>query len=595
MRLAIRILGLLRGRYRLLAFAVAAALLHVALSLVPPLLVRQLLVEYTSSGRLALASIAAVAGGLALVTLLRALCLYIDSFCHHVVAYGMLADLRVNLYDHLQRLSHASFNRRQTGAMVNTVVNDVDTVEIFVAHAISQFVVGFFVPLGMTAVLLALNPGLGLLAVALVPVVAAILLIATPRLRAHWRGVRSLLSELNALIQDSLAGHSVIKAFGAEAARRQAVAGRAHAFEQAIVRSLATGTWPTALTEGAAGLATLLVVAVGAVWVDQGALPVADLFVFLVYLGLLYRPLIELSHANDGLQTALAAAERVFAAIDERPLVADRPGLVAPAVPARGWAVSVEAVGFAYEPDRPVLQEVSFRVEPGQVVALVGPSGAGKSTLAALIQRWYDVDSGRIRLGDHDLRDLPLDWLRRQISAVLQDVFLFHGSVRDNLLIARPEAGQSELEEAARAANAHEFIAALPEGYDTVIGERGVRLSGGQKQRLSIARALLKDAPILILDEATASVDAETEALIQLALDRLVRQRTTIVIAHRLSTIRQADRIIALEHGRVVQSGSHAELVAVPGLYADLYRHQLERQDWQITPEQLAAAPRLPI
>jgi ATP-binding cassette subfamily B protein/subfamily B ATP-binding cassette protein MsbA len=582
MRFAMRLLRLLKGRRHLLAIGVAAALAHVVLGLAPALLIRRLLVELGATGTLAAASIAWSAGGVAAVALARAACLYLDSFFHHVAAYGLLSDLRVALYDHLQRLSHAYFNRRQTGALVNTVVNDVDTIELFVAHSISQLALGLFVPLGVTAVLLALDWRLALLAIVMAPVVAGLLLGATPRLRAHWRGVRAQLAELNAYIQDSLSGVSVVKAFGAEAARRREVAARSAAFERAIVRALAFGVWPTAATEGAAGLATALVVAAGAAWVAGGHLALADLFVFLVYLAMLYRPLIDLAHANEGLQAAMAAAERVFAALDEQPAVADRPGAAAPAPAPAAWAVEFDGVTFAYEPGRPVLHDVSFRIAPGQVVALVGHSGAGKSTIAALLQRWYDVDAGAIRLAGHDLRDLPLAWLRQQLGVVLQDVFLFHGTVRENLLLARPEASVAELEAAARAANAHDFILALPEGYDTLIGERGVRLSGGQKQRLSVARALLKDAPVLILDEATSSVDVETEALIQAALDRLVRGRTTLVIAHRLSTIRHADRIIVLDGGRVVDTGTHAELLSRPGPYADLYRAQLESDAWEL-------------
>ncbi|MCC6629353.1 MAG: ABC transporter ATP-binding protein [Chloroflexi bacterium] len=582
MRFTIRLLTLLRGRERLLAIAIGAALAHVVLGLAPALLIRQVLVELTVTGTLAAASIAVCAAGIALVALVRAGCLYLDSFFHHVAAYGMLADLRVQLFDHLQRLSHRYFNRRQTGALTNTVINDVDTIELFVAHALSQFAIGLFVPLGVTLVLLALNWRLGLLAIVMAPVVALLLLGLTPRLRAHWRSVRAQLSELNAYIQDSLAGISVVKAFGAESARRAEVAARSAAFERAITRALATGTWSTALIEGAAGLATALVIATGAGMVVQGQLLMADLFVFLVYLALLYRPLIDLSHANEGLQAAMAASERVFAALDETPEVADRPAIAAP-LPPHYWSLAFEAVDFAYEPGRPVLHGVRFCVEPGQVVALVGPSGAGKSTLAALVQRWYDVDAGAVRLAGHDVRDVPLAWLRAQVSAVLQDVFLFHGTVRDNLLVARPAATAAELDAAIAAANATDFITDLPDGLDTVIGERGVRLSGGQKQRLSIARALLKNAPVLVLDEATSSVDVETEALIQAALDRLVRHRTTLVIAHRLSTIRHADQIVVLDAGGVVQAGTHAELIAQPGLYASLYRAQEVSGAWEIS------------
>jgi ATP-binding cassette, subfamily B, bacterial len=436
MRFAWRVLCLLGDRRRLLALAVAAALAHVLLSLVPPLVVRQVIMHLATPGATLTASVGWLAALLAAVALVRAICFYLDVLLHHIAAYGMLASLRVSLYDHVQRLSHAFHGRRQTGALVNSIVSDVDTIEFFVAHSITQVIIGVCVPLGVAVVLVALNWRLAALALLLAPLVVALMILTAARLRGHWRTARRDLSEVNALVQDNLAGLSVIKTFGAEAHRRRLVAERSATFERSVVRAIAHGSWPVATVDLAAGLTSALVLAVGASWVSQGSLALADLFAFLIYMAMLYRPLIELVHANEGIQGAMAAAERVFALLDERPTVADRPGARVPAT--SDWSIALDGVTFGYEPGRPVLHDVSFRVEPGQLVALVGASGAGKSTCAALVQRWYDPDAGAVRLGGHDPRDLPLDWLRQQVSAVMQDVFLFHGSVRDNLLIGRP-------------------------------------------------------------------------------------------------------------------------------------------------------------
>ncbi|MCK5247667.1 ATP-binding cassette domain-containing protein, partial [Candidatus Bipolaricaulota bacterium] len=309
-------------------------------------------------------------------------------------------------------------------------------------------------------------------------------------------------------------------------------------------------------------------------------LPLADLVAYFLYLELLYQPVRALSGVWENIQQALAGADRIAELLEQEPDVSEKADAIELAGRSKG-AIRLENLSFRYNEGEMVLQDIDLDVEPGSVVALVGPTGVGKTTLSMLIPRFYDVTDGTITLDGHDVRDLTLESLRKQISIVLQEVFLFHGTVRENILFGRPGASDEEMYRAAQVANAHEFIGQLPEGYETMIGERGVKLSGGQRQRLAIARAVLRDAPILILDEATSSVDTETEMLIQQALERLMVGRTTVVIAHRLSTIRNADKIVVLQDGKILEQGTHTELMAQEGLYQYLSRVQTQEELWK--------------
>ena len=511
---------------------------------------------------------------------------FLANYMSHTAGWGVVADARRDIYHHLQRLSLSFYEEQQTGQLMSRMINDSEMFERLISHAIPDTLVSVLTLVGVSAVLLSMNGTLMLLTLIPVPLILIAMQGFNKYVRPAFRERQQELAELNATINDNLSGIREIKAFTREEIEAVRVSRRIDSYKDSMLKVLRYLAVFGPSVEFASSLGTVIVIYFGGRLAFQRVLPLADLVAFFLYLEIFYQPVRTLAQVWEQVQEAMAGAERVSELLDQDPDVADRPGAHALPRPIQGY-ISIDHVSFAYKRGAPVLENVSLEIPANSVLALVGPTGVGKTTLAGLIPRFYDVTAGAVRIDGHDVRDVTAQSLRENIAIVLQDVFLFHGSVRDNILFGKPDATDAEVIEAARVANAHEFIASLPEGYDTFIGERGVKLSGGQKQRLSIARAVLKDAPILILDEATSSVDTETELLIQQALERLMEGRTTIIIAHRLSTVARADSIVVLEDNTIREQGTHEDLLQRGGLYSSLWSIQsrdLARVD-ALTPE----------
>ena len=572
MRVLRRLFLFLTPYWRTLLLSGVLLLGRAGLQLVPPLLQRAVIDEVVGQRDLARLGgfVAALAGAYGLGQLINALDLYI----RHALGERFILDLRVRLYAYLQRLSLSFFERTSTGELMSRVTNDVNALEQFVTHGSALTAVDLLRLVGAAAVLFALEWRLALLVFLPVPVLAVALRHFNTRIRPIYRRVRDRLGDINARLQDSLSGIRVIQAFGQEERELERFAVESENYYRARVQGIRYWSTFFPAMGFVAALGTGIVLGVGAGMVVRDEMSLGTLVAFVAYVTSFYEPINRLTEIDNVFQQAIAAGERTFELLDATSDVEDAPDAVE--LPDVAGEVVFEGVHFRYGTGDNVLHDVTFRMAPGEVVALVGPSGAGKTSIANLLCRFYDPVRGQITLDGRDLRKVRLASLRRQVGVVLQDTFLFNATVRENLLYGKPDATEEELVAAAKVAYAHDFIIELPNGYDTEIGERGVRLSGGQKQRLALARAILADPRILILDEATSSVDAEAEFLIQQALDSVLQGRTALIIAHRLSTIRDADRIIALEEGRIADIGDHEELLRRGGLYSQLYRRQLE-------------------
>ena len=508
--------------------------------------------------------------------LVRIVFRFMSNYLAHKAAWYLVGDLRSRMYDKLQSLDLGFFHDKQTGDLMSRVVNDTRDFELLYAHIIPELITNVATFVGVLVILLLINWKLALITCCPIPLILFSGVIFAKKVRPYFRVSQKCMGELNAKLQDNLSGIHEIQSFGQESYESEMVGEKNFDQVRAMLRALRASAIFHPSVEFLSSVGTVLVVFFGGLLALKGGLGVEDIVSFVLYLSLFYAPVSGLATLLENLQQSLAGAERVA-------LILDTPSALKEAEDAKELAdvkggITFEHVSFGYGTQEEVLKDVSFSCQPGWMVALVGPTGVGKTTMTQLISRFYDPREGRILIDGQDISKVTLESLRKHISPVLQDTFLFCGTVAENIGYAMPSATREQIEEAARAANIHEDIMAMPDGYDTKVGERGLRLSGGQKQRVAIARAILRNSPIIILDEATASVDVETEKQIQKAIGRLAGSRTIVAIAHRLSTIRHADLILVLEDGRIAERGNHESLMEKKGIY---YRMQLAQEDGQ--------------
>ncbi|UCF97898.1 MAG: ABC transporter ATP-binding protein [Spirochaetaceae bacterium] len=565
-----RVLVYYRPYWYLLASDLIAVTLIAALTIAVPYLLKVMVDTLIPAGDLK--GIFRLGLLVTLMMLAKYGCNFYTLYAGHLMAVKMEKDMRRDLFYHLQSLSFRFFDNRQTGELMSRMINDIGRVTDAVNHAPEDIFLAVSMILGSYIVLFTLNWKLALICLLPVPIMAAYSGLLGGRIRRGFQGINDAIAEINAKVENIISGIRIMQSFTREKQERE----HFDHLNRSYYRSWRSVLWILGSFYGGVFLmqdvSRLVIIVAGGLFVISGALSLGTLVAFIFYVGIYLEPIERLSRTVEMVQRMGAGLKRFFEIMDEKPDIREVPG--AAALKAIAGRIDFENVTFSYDTRRHVLRNLNLTIAPGSVVALVGPSGAGKTTFCHLIPRFYEPEAGRVLVDGMDVGRVSLKSLREAIGIVQQDVFLFTGTIRDNIAYGKPGATLEEIEQAARRAGAHSFIHELPAGYDTHIGEKGVKLSGGQKQRVSIARAFLKNPRILILDEATSSLDTHTEMIIQEALEKLIEGRTTLIIAHRLSTIRNADEIVVLTEAGIVQRGTHAQLIGQAGLYADLYNAQ---------------------
>ncbi|WP_313133863.1 ABC transporter ATP-binding protein [Anaerocolumna sp.] len=572
MKTILRVLKGARRYHMLLILGFLAIVVSTLAGLYTPWALREL-TDLVISGKDNVAGEALHIGLLLLgATALQALGSSASGYLNHYGALHYVADLRTLLYGKMQHMSLRYFNKSRTGDLTGRVVNDAMEAEVLIAHVLPDFVVNILTFAGVGILLFTINVKLALVSIIMIPFLVAITLWQSKKIAPVWKENSKVRGELSGTVQDNLSGIKEIQIFNRQDYERERIARLSLRHTKAYLRAsfFFETTYP--LLAFITALGTVVVIIYGGKLVAVGEVTIADIVGFVMYLGMFYTPVKTFSRLVEMAGEASAGCRRVFEVLDETSDVTEKRNAIT--LPRVRGEIEFRNLSFAYNEENQVLKDINLKILPGQTVALVGTTGVGKTTFASLLNRFYDPQEGAVLIDGIDIREVTLASLRNNISMVLQDTFLFNGTVYDNLVYGWQDADRAAVIGAAKAAKAHEFIEELEDGYDTVIGERGVRLSGGQKQRLSIARAILRNSPILILDEATSALDTKTEKDIQEALDEISRERTTLVIAHRLSTIRSADLIVVLDGNTITEMGTHEELIRLGRVYARLHGKQ---------------------
>lgn len=571
----IRLMNYIRPYVKHLAFAIVCIVLAAAANLYVPWIIKDMIDKVLMERDMAMLNL--IAGGIIVVFFFRGIFYYGQSYLVSFVGQRVVIDIREALFEKFQRMPLAYFDRHQTGEIMSYVTNDVQALQNALVDKLIELVTESSVLVGSIVLMFYLDWKLTFITLITVPLVGQAMNIFGKKLKRSGIVIQERLADINSLLQESISAVRVVKSFVRERYEIERFHRQNELNFQAEMKNVQLTSLLTPTVEFLAAITVTFILWIGGYEVVQGDLTAGALVAFLTYAVNLANPVKRISRIYGTVQRAMAAADRVFDVIDMEEMIHDKEDAVP--LPKIEGRVAVKDVSFSYKEGAPALSHVSLEASPGQLVAFVGPSGAGKSTIANLIPRFYEVDEGVIEIDGHDVRDVTLNSLREQIGIVPQETMLFSSSVRENIRYGRLEATNEEVEEAARAANAEEFILQLPQGYETKIGERGLNLSGGQRQRIAIARAILKNPRILILDEATSALDTESEKIVQAALDKLMVGRTSFAIAHRLSTIFNADCIYVIDGGRIVEQGTHAELLAAGGLYSTLYNIQFRGEE----------------